>query len=76
MLKHIYRDGYVVFDYKNWKGEQSTRRVLVSGFYWGSTTYHPTDQLILRGFDLDKSQTRDFAVADIINLVVMSEEEN
>jgi hypothetical protein len=77
LLEPVKEGSIVIFDYKNWQGVHSTRRVLVKGFFYGFTTYHPhEDQLFLSGFDLDKSVNRDFSVSDITNLAVISQEEN
>lgn len=54
------------FIYKNHKGEVGERRVLPSLFYFGSTQWHPVSQWLLRGFDLDRNQMREFAFKDIV----------
>jgi hypothetical protein len=58
----------VGFTYKNWKGEVSERRAVFTGLVWGKNEWHPTPQLLLEGYDLDKKSPRTFAAKDISNL--------
>lgn len=55
----------VTFTYRNWRGEVAERRVRIIGIRFGSTEWHPEPQLLLRAFDIDKGEEREFAVADI-----------
>lgn len=52
--------------YKNWRGEQSERKIELKDFWFGSTEYHQEPCLLLRGTDLDKMALRDFKVADFL----------
>ena len=51
--------------YKNWKGVTAWRRVQPQRLWFGASAYHPEAQLFLKALDLDKNETRDFAVRDI-----------
>jgi len=55
----------VAFAYRNWRGEVSERHVRIIGIRFGSSEWHPEPQLLLRAFDLDKGEEREFAVNDI-----------
>jgi hypothetical protein len=61
-------DAVIEFDYFNWKGHSSKRRVHPEKTWWGSTEWHPEPQLFLRGFDVGKSAMRDFATKDMSNI--------
>lgn len=54
------------FIYVNHRGEKLRRRAvpLGSGLEFKATAYHPEAQWILRAFDLDKQEVRDFALRD------------
>ncbi len=56
---------YVRFFYKNWRGESAWRRVKPVDIRYGSTEYHKEPQWVLRAFDLDKAEFRDFAMSCI-----------
>lgn len=58
----------VGFTYKNWKGEVGERRAVFTGLVWGKNEWHPTPQLLLEGYDLDKKAPRTFAARDISNV--------
>jgi predicted DNA-binding transcriptional regulator YafY len=51
--------------YKNYKNEVSTRNVIPSKIWYGSTEYHLAEQWFMRAWDLDKKAERDFALVDI-----------
>lgn len=50
--------------YRNYRGEVSERKIIPNRLWWGSTEYHPEDQWILSAMDLEKDQSRDFALRD------------
>jgi predicted DNA-binding transcriptional regulator YafY len=56
---------WVTFLYKNYKGETAVRRVYPLELWWGKTDWHPAEQWFLKAFDIDKEDTRDFAISDI-----------
>lgn len=58
----------VAFTYVNWKGEMAERRAVFTGLTWGKNEWHPTPQLLIDGYDLDKQAPRTFAAKDISNL--------
>lgn len=56
----------LLLDYTNWKGIRAIRRVFPQEIYWSEgNEWHPEPQWILRAFDLDKNEQRDFAIKDI-----------
>ena len=55
----------VTIIYRNWRGETTERRVLPTKLWFGKTKYHPEEQWLLRGHDVEKNAERDFAVKDI-----------
>lgn len=56
----------LTFDYINYRGERSTRRVIPDRVWFGSTSWHPEPQWLLSAVDLDKdSAQRDFALVDM-----------
>lgn len=63
------------FTYRNHRGEVGERRVIPNGLVFGSTQWHPEMQWLLRGFDLDRNDDRDFAIFDIIAFVPSKVEE-
>ena len=59
----------MTFYYKNWRGEKGYRRVVTPEIVYKETEYHKGLQFILRGFDLDKQDFREYAMADIIEYI-------
>lgn len=55
--------------YTNYKGETSLRKFIFHRLYYGSTKYHPKNQWLVRGFDLDKNAFRDYAVKDMKGII-------
>lgn len=53
------------FEYTNYRGEKSRRQVMFHHVWFGKTEYHPEPQWMVRAFDLEKKDNRDFALADI-----------
>lgn len=54
----------VFCQYTNHRGHTKIRRFKPLEFWHGKTCYHTEAGLMLRAFDLDKSEERDFAVRD------------
>jgi hypothetical protein len=52
--------------YKNHRGEISWRNLLVIVIYSGECLWHKGRQVLLEAIDIDKGDTRTFAVKDII----------
>ncbi|MCM3387261.1 hypothetical protein M3649_03830 [Ureibacillus chungkukjangi] len=70
LLEVTFHD-WIEFDYVNWRGEKGHRRTEVNMLYFGSTEYHPEEQWLLDGFDLDKSDFRTFAMKDMSNVKII-----
>lgn len=51
--------------YKNHRGTVAVRHVVPERIFFGETPYHKGEQWFLTALDLDKKETRDFAMADI-----------
>jgi predicted DNA-binding transcriptional regulator YafY len=58
----------ISFDYTNWRGEKSRRRVHPIRIYFANTPWHPNTQWLMEGYDLDKKEMRDYALADMSNI--------
>lgn len=70
MTVHFQADcGFLHFDYKNYRGEINYRRAVVQKIEFTSTEYHTDPQWIMRAFDLDKGDFRDFAMRDMKNVL-------
>lgn len=50
-------------EYKNWRLESSTRKLIARELWYGSTDWHPTPCLLLKAHDLERDVERDFALA-------------
>lgn len=53
------------FGYTNHRGEYSLRRVVPEYIWFGITEYHLEEQWLMRAFDIDKEDYRDFAIEDM-----------
>ncbi|HSO00531.1 MAG TPA: hypothetical protein VLS89_19700 [Candidatus Nanopelagicales bacterium] len=51
--------------YTNYRHETSIRKIIPSRIWFGSTPWHPEQQWLLDAFDIDRGESRSFAVADI-----------
>lgn len=56
----------LVFQYRNYRGEVSKRRVVPLRFRFGSSEYHKTAQWLMVAHDIDKGAEREFAMNDIL----------
>lgn len=56
----------VSFRYRNHRGEVAVRTVRPIRLWFGSTAYHPESQWLLEAFDLNRQQTRDFAMSNLL----------
>lgn len=54
--------------YRNYKGVESTRRIIPLRPWYGSTSFHPTIQWLLDATDVDKGELRTFAFRDILEI--------
>lgn len=57
--------GTVEIDYTNWRGERSVRRVVPERIQWTANKWHRELQWLLRAWDEEKRDFRDFAMKDI-----------
>lgn len=55
----------VCFNYRNHRGVLAVRTVRPIRIWHGSTAWYPDAQWLLEAFDLDKKETRDFAMSKI-----------
>lgn len=58
------------FDYTNYEGKKSHRKVMVKATTFKATKWHPEPQWIITGFDQAKNEERDFAARDMTNVVI------
>jgi predicted DNA-binding transcriptional regulator YafY len=56
------------FDYVNYKGEASHRQVHFERVRFGASPWHQEPQWLLQAFDLDKNESREFALKDMTNV--------
>lgn len=54
------------FTYYNHRGESAVRTVVPGSIYYGSNFYYPDPQWLLEAFDVDRGETRSFALACIM----------
>jgi hypothetical protein len=52
------------FRYRNHRGETAIRTIMPVCIWWGSTQWHPEEQWLLDGEDLDRRESRSFALRD------------
>ncbi len=55
------------FVYKNYAGLVSERTVIPYSVWFGATQYHPKPQFFLNAFDIDRNESRDFALDDFLD---------
>lgn len=58
-------DQGVTIDYTNWRGERSKRRIVPWKMMWGSNEWYPEYQWLLRAYDVEKKETREFAMTGV-----------
>ena len=58
----------IQFDYVNWKGKKSARNAEPVEIIYASNDYHPEKQWLLVAIDLDKGESRTFAMKDMSNV--------
>lgn len=63
---YINGDKVVEFDYKNWKGEVSRRKVVPIQMFYGKTPHHSEPEWLVRSWDLDKNEYRTFAFSGML----------
>lgn len=57
------------FTYTNYRGETAEREVVPMDFWFGESFFHTGPQWFLKAFDVEKATIRDFAMADIKEIV-------
>ena len=55
----------VEIDYTNWRGERSKRRIVPMSIAWENNEWHQETQWLLEALDVDKRESRTFALANI-----------
>lgn len=58
----------IEFNYKNYKGILSKRKVQPTSILFKSTQWHLSEQWIMQAFDVEKNEMREFALKDIVGL--------
>ena len=56
------------FDYTNYRGEESYRKVVAHSVYYGKSEWHPDPQWLMRAIDIEKNEFRDFTMKDMRNV--------
>lgn len=56
------------FDYVNYKGEKSHRRIRNATIEFKSNEWHTEPQWLMNAFDYDKQVYREFAMKDMTNV--------
>lgn len=51
--------------YTNYRGETSIRRIIPVRVRFAASEWHPEEQWLLDAFDIDRGDTRSFAMKDI-----------
>lgn len=51
--------------YTNWRGETTMRTIVPIELYWGKTKWHNEAQWLLKVWDIDRNDYREYAFKDI-----------
>lgn len=54
------------FEYINWEGKRTIRKVKPIKVWYGKTEWHPEEQWFLKAKDIEKNAERDFALKDVL----------
>lgn len=54
----------ITMTYTNYRGETAKRTIVPVSVYWGKTIWRPEWQWVLNAFDVEKQETRTFALSD------------
>jgi predicted DNA-binding transcriptional regulator YafY len=68
-MLEVKNGSYLEFNYVNWEGLTSYRKVKVKRIYFGFTEYHKQDQWLMEALDLDKNELRTFSMEDMVNVI-------
>ena len=52
-------------EYTNWRGESAIRTIVPINLKWRSTEWHPKAQWLLKVWDVDRNDYREYALKDI-----------
>jgi len=52
--------------YKNYRGESGLRKIFPFEIFYGKNEYHKEEQWLMKVWDLDKEDFREYALKDII----------
>jgi predicted DNA-binding transcriptional regulator YafY len=55
--------------YKNWHGQTALRSIIPIEVSWGSTEWHPHAQWLLKVWDIERGDYRQYALKDIIEFL-------
>ena len=55
----------LTFQYKNWRGDVATRKVVPDNIWFGESEWHDGPQWFMRATDVEKGEIRDFALLDM-----------
>lgn len=55
----------IKLEYVNYKGKLKTYNIVPNIIWFGKTEYHPEDQWLMSGYDIDDLKIKDFAMKDI-----------
>lgn len=56
---------HVIIDYTNWRGERGLRRIVPLAMRFENNEWHTESQWLLEADDVEKGETRTFAVVNI-----------
>ena len=65
-------DNGVSFSYTNYRNETAPRFVRPLEIRFGSSEWHPQPQWLLKAYDFDKKELREFAMKDIQDWMCLS----
>lgn len=69
VLRELCKQKSVInFDYKNYKGINSSRRAELHNLFYGQTEFHPKEQWLVEAVDIDKGETRVFSLEDMTDI--------
>jgi len=60
--------GEITFRYRNHKGISSARRVIPIKIEYKTSQWHKGQQWILQAYCIERNETRDFAMKDIVGI--------
>ena len=58
--------------YVNHRGVKALRQIVPNRMWYGTTTWHPSEQWFLDAFDIERQAFRSFAIADILEWQIES----